>query len=258
MSITVIHTPDVEIEKMQKRDGWAISEFRLPITGETGSATTVFHSIFRPGSTHAKHLHTESDEIAVYLSGNGVVGQGNSRAEVSTGPCRLMPKGTEHFFYNETEDKDARVIGFYMGAPSVVGTGYKFCGNATPEDLEQPRDGLNDGILVHLNNLESKSWKNAQVQPAIGTHNGSPNALLHVTLQPGKTIEAYKFSNAEAIYYVEAGEGKISGQENSQDVEFDSFAFVPKGTSHEIENKGSSVLEMFLVLTGAGSLEEAA
>ena len=73
MGISVIQTYDVEIERMQEQDGWAISEFRLPITGETGSATTVFHSIFRPGSTHAKHLHTVSDEIAVYLSGNGVV-----------------------------------------------------------------------------------------------------------------------------------------------------------------------------------------
>ena len=258
MSITVIHTKDVEIEKMQKRDGWAISEFRLPITGETGSATTVFHSIFRPGSTHAKHLHTESDEIAVYLSGNGVVGQGNSRAEVSTGHCRLMPKGTEHFFYNETKDKDARVIGFYMGAPSVVGTGYTFCGNATPEDLAQPRDGLNDGILAHLNDLKPFDWKNAQVQVPIGTHNGSPNTLLHITLQPGKSIEANTFSNAEAIYYVEAGEGRILEKTSSQDIAFDSFAFIPTGTTHDIQNTGDTILEMFLVLTGAGSLEEAA
>ena len=82
MTISVIQTYDVEIERMQEKDGWAISEFRLPVTGQTGSATTVFHSIFRPGSTHAKHLHTVSDEIAVYLSGNGVVGQGNSRARL--------------------------------------------------------------------------------------------------------------------------------------------------------------------------------
>ncbi len=258
MSITVIHTQDVEIEKMQKRDGWAISEFRLPITGETGSATTVFHSIFRPGSTHAKHLHTESDEIAVYLSGNGVVGQGDSRAEVSTGHCRLMPKGTEHFFYNETKDKDARVIGFYMNAPSVVGTGYTFCGNATPEDLAQPRDGLNDGILVHLEDVDSIDWKQAQVRTLIGTHNGSQNSLLHITLQPGKSIEAIQFTNAEAIYYVEAGEGKISETSPSQDVTADSFAHVPTGISHTIQNTGSSVLEMFLVLTGSGNLEEAA
>ena len=254
MTITVIHTQDVAPERMEERDGWAISEFRLPITGETGSATTVFHSIFRPGSTHAKHLHDVSDEIAVYLSGKGVVGQGDSRAEVSGGHCRLMPKGSEHFFYNETEDEDARVIGFYMNAPSVAGTGYKFCGTATPEDIAQPRDGLNDGILVHLQDLNFVSWKEAEVRAPIGSHNGSPNALLHITLQPGKSIAVCQFSTAEAIYYIEAGEGKITPE---QDIHPDSFAFVPKGIAHDVQNTGESVLEMFLVLTGAGSLEEA-
>jgi mannose-6-phosphate isomerase-like protein (cupin superfamily) len=255
MTITVIHTQDVAPERMEERDGWAISEFRLPITGETGSATTVFHSIFRPGSTHAKHLHDVSDEIAVYLSGKGVVGQGDSRAEVSGGHCRLMPKGSEHFFYNETEDEDARVIGFYMDAPSVAGTGYKFCGTATPDDIAQSRDGLNDGILVHLQDLGALSWNEAEVRTPIGSHNGSPNALLHITLPPGKSVEACQFSNAEAIYYVEAGEGKITAD---QEIHPDSFAFVPKGVEHDIQNIGGSVMEMFLVLTGAGSLEEAA
>ena len=68
----LIHVDDIPIEKMQEKEGWAISEFRLPITGENGSSTTVLHSIFRPGSTHAKHLHTNCEEIAVYLKGYGV------------------------------------------------------------------------------------------------------------------------------------------------------------------------------------------
>ena len=63
----LIHVDDVVPENMQQGEGWAISEFRLPISGKHGSATTVFHSIFRPGSTHAKHVHQRCDEIAVYL-----------------------------------------------------------------------------------------------------------------------------------------------------------------------------------------------
>ena len=80
-----IHVDDVVPENMNKGEGWAISEFRLPISGTQGSATTVFHSIFRPGSTHAKHLHARFDEIAVYLKGHGVVGQGDERTEVRPG-----------------------------------------------------------------------------------------------------------------------------------------------------------------------------
>ena len=49
----LVHVDDVQPENMKKDAGWAISEFRLPITGKDGSSTTLFHSIFRPGSTHA-------------------------------------------------------------------------------------------------------------------------------------------------------------------------------------------------------------
>jgi mannose-6-phosphate isomerase-like protein (cupin superfamily) len=263
MTISVIQTYDVEIERMQEKDGWAISEFRLPVTGQTGSATTVFHSIFRPGSTHAKHLHTVSDEIAVYLSGNGVVGQGNSRAVVSTGHCRLMPKGSEHFFFNETKDEDARVIGFYMNAPDVAGTGYEFCGTVTEDDINAPREGLNDGILVELDAVAlqtgslPEAWSDVSVKNPIGGHNGSPNALLHVTLAPGTAIKEHSLSKAEAIYFVANGVGEADGGAGAQAIKPESFVFVPRGDTHAIRNTGQKPLELFVVLTGAGGLNAA-
>lgn len=263
MTISVIHTYDVEIERMQEKAGWAISEFRLPITGETGSATTVFHSIFRPGSTHAKHLHTVSDEIAVYLSGNGVVGQGNSRAVVSTGHCRLMPKGSEHFFFNETETEDARVIGFYMNAPDVAGTGYEFCGTVTDDDINAPREGLNDGILVELDDVAFVSeslpdaWSGVSVKNPIGSHNGSPNALLHAIIPAGGAIDAHSLSNAEAIYFVAGGQGEAEGDTEAEKIKPESFIFVPKGSTHAIRNTGPDALELFVVLTGAGGISAA-
>lgn len=263
MGISVIQTMDVEPERMEERDGWAISEFRLPITGDTGSQTTVFHSIFRPGSTHAKHLHEVSDEIAIYLSGHGVVGQSDSRAVVSAGHCRLMPKGSAHFFYNETEAEDAKVIGFYMNAPSVAGTGYKFCGTVTPKDLAMPRDGLNEGILVRLEDTGAPevplpaAWGNADVRAPIGTHNGSENALLHVRVAPGAELATHALANAEAIYYVAAGSGEASDDVQSDAIGVDSFVFVPRGQTHAIRNTGPDALEVYLVLTGAGSLTAA-
>ena len=112
MNHKLVHVDDVQPESMKQGDGWAISEFRLPITGRDGSSTTLFHSIFRPGSTHAKHLHANCDEIAVYLKGHGIVGQSGERTQVRPGHCRLMPAGSEHFFHNETKDEEGLVIGF--------------------------------------------------------------------------------------------------------------------------------------------------
>ena len=102
MKYPTIHIKDVPIAKMESKDGWNISEFKLPITGESGSSTTVFHSIFKPGSTHSKHLHSRCPEIAMYLRGHGVVGQGSGRTNVRAGHFRLMPANSEHFFHNET------------------------------------------------------------------------------------------------------------------------------------------------------------
>jgi mannose-6-phosphate isomerase-like protein (cupin superfamily) len=262
MSIKVIQTMDVAPERMEERDGWAISEFRLPITGETGSATTVFHSIFRPGSTHAKHLHEVSDEIAVYLSGYGVVGQGDSRAVVSAGHCRLMPMGSTHFFYNETRDEDAKVIGFYMGAPDVAGTGYRFCGTVTEDDLQQPREGLTEGILVRLEEAGHAvdlpaAWAGLDVRVPIGRHNGSPNALVHVAIPAGGAIPEHALANAEAIYYVASGTGEAVGDGGGA-IAVDSFMFVPRGAAHGIRTTGDGALELYVVLTGAGGLAEAA
>src|SRR3982750_482239 len=180
----LVHVEDVTPENMKKGEGWAISEFRLPITGSDGSSTTLFHSIFRPGSTHARHLHSNCDEIAVYLKGHGIVGQGNERTEVRPGHCRLMPKGSEHFFYNETEDEDGLVIGFYVGAKSVPDTGYEFRGAVTKAELDVPRrEGLGEGILLSVSDVKPSEmplkdgWKISDFRLPIGTHNGSGNAL---------------------------------------------------------------------------------
>ncbi len=246
--ITVIHYQDVDIERMEEKDGWAISEFRLPITGDDGSATTVFHSIFRPGSTHAKHLHDDCDEIAVYLKGNGVVGQSDSRAVVTGGHCRLMPAGSEHFFYNETEGEDAIVIGFYMGAPSVPGTGYKFCGNASAEDLAMPRTGLSEGILVRLEETPASApaddiWSGAEVRLPIGSHNGSANALVNARFAPGGGLAPHRCDNCEQIYYVAGGSGVAGSDSFETALREGHFVFVPKGAAFWLRNDGDGTLE---------------
>ena len=171
-----------------------------------------------------------------------------------------MPKGSIHFFYNETENIDASVIGFYVNATSVADTGYKFCGMVTSEDLAQARDGLDEGILIHLNdaikveNDLPESWKQLEVRTPIGNHNGSLNSLIHITMPPDSFTGEFQFNNTEAIYYVDSGKGNISEIAHSENIAHDSFAFVPAGATHNLKNTGNRNLRMYLFLTGAGSL----
>jgi mannose-6-phosphate isomerase-like protein (cupin superfamily) len=262
-TVRVVHVDDVPIERMEQKEGWAISEFRLPVSGADGSRTTVFHSIFRPGSTHAKHLHDDCDEIAVYLSGYGVVGQSDSRAVVSAGHCRLMPKGSAHFFYNETRNEDAVVIGFYVGAGSVPETGYKFCGKVEQADIDMPRKGLDEGILVRLQDTPvadlagCRAWAEAEVRLPIGSHNGCGNALLNAELSRGKAIGAYRLDGCEQLYFVTEGSGMATSDGKEAPIRAGHFVHVPAGVELSVRNSGNDPLSFVGVLTGAGSLADA-
>ena len=104
-------------------------------------------------------------------------------------------------------------------------------------------------------NFSQKPGNRPRYVPPIGIHNGSPNSLLHIKLQPRRYIEKFQHTNSEAIYYVEAGQGKIVDMACTRVITHDSFVFVPTAFPHAIHNTGRKTLEIFLVLTGAGSLE---
>ncbi|MES2564495.1 MAG: cupin domain-containing protein [Pseudomonadota bacterium] len=259
----LVHVDDVTPENMNKGDGWAISEFRLPITGKDGSATTIFHSIFRPGSTHAKHLHSRCDEIAVYLKGRGIVGQGKERTEVRPGHCRLMPKGSEHFFSNQSKDEEGLVIGFYMGAENVPATGYEFHGAVTAADLDLPRsNGLNEGVLLNIEEVAplsinaNEGWNISDFRMPIGSHNGSPNALFWAKLEPGDVHHKHRHDNCEVLYYFISGSGTVGAGPDRAQVRGGHVHFIPKGVEHFMRNSSpTEPLEVIGVYTGAGSVE---
>jgi mannose-6-phosphate isomerase-like protein (cupin superfamily) len=258
-----IHIDDVPITNMEEKNGWHISEFRLPITGECGSSTTVFHSIFKSGSTHNKHLHTKSEEVAIYLKGNGVVGQGDGRANIRAGHCRVMPANSEHFFHNETQDDDAEVIGFYIGAKDVADSGYKFCGPVTKEDLEMPRNGFNEGILVHLDDIEpekmnkKEGWSITDFRLPISKKNGSSTTVFHATFMPGAVHKKHMHENCEEIYYIISGHGLAGAGDEKAEVRGGHFHYIPKGVEHWLYNLSDSepIVAVGLYI-GAGSVEE--
>lgn len=260
----LVHVDDVQPENMQKGDGWAISEFRLPITGKHGSSTTIFHSIFRPGSTHAKHLHSKCDEIAVYLKGHGIVGQSSERTEVRPGHCRLMPKGSEHFFHNETQNEDGLVIGFYVGAASVPDTGYEFRGHVTDADLKMPKvHTFSQGTLIPVDDVkplamsEKDGWNISDFRMPIGRHTGSPAALFWATFAPGDVHHKHRHDNCETLYYVISGHGLAGAGADRAEVRGGHVYYIPKGVEQFMCNLSTTEpLEVIGVYTGAGSIAE--
>jgi len=126
-----------------------------------------------------------------------------------------------------------------------------------------PRQGLSQGILVLLEETPAQTsanaaWAAAEVRVPVGNHNGSDNALVHARLAPGEALSAYRCANCEQVYYVAAGSGTAGAGDFSAPVREGSFVFVPKGVAHWLRNDGGAgALEIFNVLTGAGSLDAA-
>lgn len=258
------HVDDIRPENMQAGDGWAISEFRLPISGRNGAATTIFHSIFRPGSTHAKHLHRNCDEIAVYLKGHGVVGQEGECTEVRPGHCRVMPQGARHFFHNETKDEDGLVIGFYVGAKSVEDTGYEFHGQVTDADLSQPRASrFSTGVLINIADVApmpmpaAQGWRISDLRLPIGRHNGSRSSLYWATFAPGDAHHKHRHDKCEMVYYVISGHGLAGAGADRVEVRGGHAHCIPRGVEHFLVNPSKTEpLEVIGVYVGVGGVDE--
>jgi len=259
----LVHIDDVKPEQMAKNDGWSISEFLLPITGECGSSTTVFHATFRPGSTHKKHLHSRCDEIAVYLSGHGVVGQGDERSEVSAGHCRLIPQGEPHFFHNETSAAVSQCIGFYIGAKDVADSGYEYCGDVTQADLDMPRDGFSKGALVNVKDVtpeqmnEEDGWSITDFRLPLSKRNGSTTTLFHATFMPGAVHKKHRHDACEEIYYIASGHGLAGVGPDRTEVRAGHFHYIPKGVEHWLHNLSETdPIIAYGIYIGAGSVED--
>jgi mannose-6-phosphate isomerase-like protein (cupin superfamily) len=263
-AIKVVHVDDVPVENMKSADGWAISEFRLPVSGADGSATTIFYAIFRAGSTHSRHVHTNCDEFVAYVEGTGVVGGGDGRAPVGSGHRRRVPQGSEHFFKNQGTDEAARVVGFYVGAGSVEGSGYEHRGSVGPEDVEPPFPGIDDGVLVTVDETPVADlsgiapWSQAQVRVSVGSHTGTANALFDAVLSGDAAIGRHRMRDCEQLYFVAGGTGVVESGTTSTDVRAGHVVHVPKEVEFAVRSTGGAEPLWFLgVLTGAGSLAEA-
>ena len=242
-------------------DGWAISEFRVPISGANGSATAAFHSVFRPGSNHAKHVHHNSDEVTIYLSGHGVLGIEGDTADVRPGHCRGAPKGREHFFFNNSADEECLVVGFYVGAADVEATGYEFRGDVSGEDLVAPRRVLRDGIMVHLDDVApadlaaDDGWLISDFRIPIGAHNGYSSTLFRARFLPGAVHKKHRHENCDEIYYVISGRGLAGAGEDRAEVRGGHFHYIPKGVEHWLYNLSETApLEVVGIYIDAGSV----
>lgn len=260
----LVHLDDVPPQNQDKSKGWAISTFRLPISGADGSTSTLFHGLFRPGSEHAIHLHDKSDELCFYIRGEGLVGAGEDRLRIGPGTARLMPRTLPHFFHNASVGEPAEVFGIYVGAGSVAETGYAFCGKPTEEDFRRceesraPREHVvtkvEDSEPIEIAEL---GWNATDFRAVVGTRNSPAAFGFAAKVAPGGGAAKRRYANADLYYFLHEGDGEAGGEVLQFPVRAGHFWWVPAGEEHWIRNTGAARrMSIFGYAVGVGGPEE--
>lgn len=256
----LVHVDDVPPAATNPKEGWAMTAFRLPISGKDGSSTTVFHARLAPGAAHKKHYHTACDEVLYYLKGIGVAGAGEGRIELREGSFRLCPSGVEHWGTNLGQGGVTESVGFYIGARSVEETGYVYTGELTEEDVSGPArpcaypfGRLGDVPAERLD--EPEGW-NFELRLLLSSRERWTSTLFHASFLPGAGHGRHHHRYCDEIYFVIKGNGIVGVGEERDEIRAGHVHYIPAGSEHWIRNTAQAEpLEIVGVYPGAGDIK---
>jgi mannose-6-phosphate isomerase-like protein (cupin superfamily) len=247
----LVHLDDVPLDKQDKATGWAISQFRLPITGADGSPSALFHGLFQPGSEHSMHLHSLSDELCIYISGEGLVGAGNDRLHIAPGCARLMPKTVPHFFHNASVGEPAEVFGIYVGAKDVAATGYGYCGKPTQDDLARAKAHTDEPLVYPVVRIADVGWRSTDYRPLLATTNTPPAYAFSAVVAPGGSRTRHSIANADTYYLIHSGSGIAGSGTETGGLRAGHIWWVPAGQSSWFRNDGATPMRIYGYQVGA-------
>jgi mannose-6-phosphate isomerase-like protein (cupin superfamily) len=95
--MTVIRTS--EREPFVALDGSKVRELAGPPSGTAGNQSLAEARV-PPGAATIEHLHHESEEIYVFLEGEGRMKLGGDEIQVRPGEAVVIPPGTRHKLWN--------------------------------------------------------------------------------------------------------------------------------------------------------------
>ncbi len=240
-----IRMKDVKPEKMDGRECWSVSEFRVIISGKEGCSSTMYHAVFRPGDIHHKHRNEGCDEMYYVVSGHGLAGAGPDRVEVHPGHYHYIPKGVEHWLVNLSRNEPMVVFGFYDRAPNVEATGYVYMGDVGDEDIGAPRTLRHSDLqhpLVHQDAVplvkvpKEEGWTQDYFCEPLNRSHGAGSCWMYGYFGPHTVHMKHRHDNCEEICYILKGHGLAGvGADRGELVEGD-VHYIPAGTEHWLAN----------------------
>ena len=225
----------------------------------SGSA---YHLTIPPGGSRGRLTNRNADEVLMCIEGSGITGVGDERADMRAGHCQLIPKGAEHFFYNNG-DSDAVLVGFYIGATDEAGIGIEQGAPVGPDDLQGTSSGISTGVLVHLDDVTPENmnkgdgWHITDFRLPLSARNGCTSTLFRARFFPGSVHAKHRHENCEEIYYIMSGHGLAGAGPDRVEVHGGQFHFIPAGVEHWMHNlSDSEPIEGVGIYVGAGSVKD--
>ena len=80
-------------------------------------------------------------------------------------------------------------------------------------------------------------------------------SMAHGTLAPGGRSKCHRLSSSE-VYYIIAGQGRLTVDDSVVEVEPGSVVYVPPGGKQSLENSGPTAIEFLCMVDPAWRLED--
>lgn len=250
--------PLIDVDTIAAADGGQRLLTGIP---EIGSALA-YHQTIPPGGSRGRQTNRNADEALIYLQGGGVAGVGSERAEMRAGHCQLIPKGVEHFFFNNG-DSDAVLVGFYIGVTDAEGIGLEQGAPVSPDEMEGAAAGISQGIFVHLDDVTPENmdkgdgWNITDFRLPLSGRNGCTSTLFRARFFPGAVHAKHRHENCDEIYFIISGHGLAGAGPDRVEVHGGQFHFIPAGVEHWLHNlSATDPIEGIGIYVGAGSVKD--
>jgi mannose-6-phosphate isomerase-like protein (cupin superfamily) len=220
------------------------AELRQAIGRSEESPSAAWHLSIKPGSSGIRQVNNAHDEIIFHLAGTGIAGHGDTKIATAPGTCRLVPKGTPHYYVPDPGDTDSVLIGFVPGTPDVAVNGLEdvdILGTIDRDGLT-PDAKIEPGIAVNLDDVlpenmnAGEGWSITDFRLPLAGHNGCSSTLFRARFFPGAIHKKHRHEDCDEIYYVISGHGLAGAGPDRPEVTGGQFHYIPSGVEHWLHN----------------------
>lgn len=240
-----IRIANVTPEKLDEKEGWNVSDFRVVVSGKEGCSSIMYHATLAPGERIHKHRYENCQMQYYVVSGHGLAGAGEDRAEVHAGHFHLIPKGVEHWLVNLGRHDPLVIIGFYDRVPYLKDTGRVYLGDITEADITAPRTLsaaalqhplVHNDEVPHVKVSHEEGWTQDYFNEPLNRSVGAGSCWMQGYFGPHTIHMKHRHNNCEEICYILRGRGLAGIGNDRGEVFAGDVNYIPAGAEHWLAN----------------------